>query len=168
MTCRPQVVKLAVVPTLTAKRHAECLTTKALSMEESPVTGAFFFFVLETKMRYHYEKPTIYLSMYGKRYICDHPVYDSCTLFEIGDKGLAVIQQRYDAETKSTFWTEVDAWLTDALYVHPKFKEFFDERAGTCTDGLWPTVTIRQIMWALKMKPLQKQRWETVFDRRDI
>ena len=117
-------------------------------------------------MRYHYEKPTIYLSMYGKRYICDHPVYDSCTLFEIGDKGLAVIQQRYDAETKSTFWTEVDAWLTDALYVHPKFKEFFDERAGTCTDGLWPTVTIRQIMWALKMKPLQKQRWETV--RRDI
>lgn len=60
-------------------------------------------------MRYHYEKPTIYLSMYGKRYICDHPVYDSCTLFEIGDKGLAVIQQWYDAETKSTFWTEVDA-----------------------------------------------------------
>lgn len=119
-------------------------------------------------MRYHYEKPTIYLSMYGKRYICDHPVYDSCTLFEIGDKGLAVIQQRYDAETKSTFWTEVDAWLTDAIYVHPKFKEFFDERAGTCTDGFWPTVTIRQIMWALKMKPLQKQRWETVFDRRDI
>lgn len=119
-------------------------------------------------MRYHYEKPTIYLSMYGKRYICDHQVYDSCTLFEIGDKGLAVIQQRYDAETKSTFWTEVDAWLTDTLYVHPKFKEFFDERAGTCTDGLWPTVTIRQIMWALKMKPLQKQRWETVFDRRDI
>ena len=89
-------------------------------------------------MRYHYEKPTIYLSMYGKRYICDHPVYD---------KGLAVTQQRYDAETKSTFWTE---------------------RAGTCTNGLWPTVTIRQIMWALKMKPLQKQRWETVFDRRDI
>lgn len=128
----------------------------------------FLLFVLEIKMRYHYEKPTIYLSMYGKRYICDHPVYDSCTLFEIGDKGLAVIQQRYDAETKSTFWTEVDAWLTDALYVHPKFKEFFDERAGTCTNGLWPTVTIRQIMWALKMKPLQKQRWETVFDRRDI
>ena len=28
-------------------------------------------------MRYHYEKPTIYLSMYGKRYICNHPVYDS-------------------------------------------------------------------------------------------
>ena len=119
-------------------------------------------------MRYHYEKPAIYLSMYGQRYLCDHPVYDSCTLFLMEDKGLAVIQQRFDPETKSTFWTEVDAWLTDALYLHPKFKEFFDERAGACTDGLYPTVTIRQIMWAMKMKPIPKHRWETVFDRRNI
>lgn len=119
-------------------------------------------------MRYHYEKPAIYLSMYGKRYICEHPVYDSCTLFEINNKGLAVIQQRFDSDTKSTFWTEVDPWLTDALYLHPSFKEFFDSRAGACTDGLYPTVTIRQIMWALKMKPLPKERWETVFDRKNI
>ena len=55
-------------------------------------------------MRYHYEKPTIYLSMYGKRYICDHPVYDSCTLFEIGDKGLAVIQQRYTYHYEDKDW----------------------------------------------------------------
>ena len=77
-------------------------------------------------MRYHYQKPDIYLSMYGELYICNHPVYDRCTLFTIGNKGLAVIQQRY------------------------------------------PTVTIRQIMWALKMKPIQRQRWETCFDRREI
>ena len=127
-----------------------------------------FLFILESIMRYHFEKPAIYLSMYGKRYICNHPVYDICTLFEIDKKGLAVIQQRFDAKEKATFWSEVDPWLTDALYLHPKFKEYFDKRAGTCTDGLYPTVTIRQIMWALKMKPLPKQRWETVFDRRDI
>lgn len=30
-------------------------------------------------MRYHYEKPTIYSSIYGITYICDHPVYDRCT-----------------------------------------------------------------------------------------
>ena len=59
-------------------------------------------------MRYHYEKPTIYLSMYGQTYICDHPVYSSCTLFQMGNKGLAIIQQRYDAESKSTRWTEID------------------------------------------------------------
>lgn len=53
-------------------------------------------------MRYHYEKPQIYLSMYGVRYVCEHPVYNSCTLFLIGDKGLAVIQQRFDARTKTT------------------------------------------------------------------
>ncbi len=44
-------------------------------------------------MRYHYQKPDIYLSMYGELYICNHPVYDRCTLFMIGNKGLAVIQQ---------------------------------------------------------------------------
>ena len=57
-------------------------------------------------MRYHYEKPTIYSSIYGTTY--------------------------------------------------------------TATDGLYPTVTIRQIMWALKIKPIPKERWETVFDRSDI
>lgn len=119
-------------------------------------------------MRYHYEKPDIYLSKYGELHICNHPVYDRCTLFRMGDKGLAVIQQRFDPETKSTHWSELDPWLTDDLYLHPGFKEYFEERAETCTDGLYPTVTIRQIMWALKMKPMKRERWETVFDRRHI
>lgn len=119
-------------------------------------------------MRYHYEKPAIYLSMYGKLYVCEHPVYNSCTLFSISEKGLAIIQQRFDPETKSTWWSEVDAWLTDDLYLHPEFKKYFDERAGECVNGLYPTVTIRQIMWALKMKPIKRERWETVFDRREI
>lgn len=119
-------------------------------------------------MRYHFEKPSIYLSMYGDTYSCNHPVYDKCTLYEMNDKGLAVIQQRYDESTKRTWWGEIDPWLTDALYLHPKFKEYFDKRAGECFDGLYPTVTIRQIMWALKLKPVPKERWETCFDRRDI
>lgn len=117
---------------------------------------------------YPYCKPPIYLSMYGQRYCCDHPVYNHCTLFLVGERGLAVIQQRYDPETKHTFWAEVDEWLTDPLYLHPRFRAFFDRRAGTGTDGLYPTVTIRQIMWALKMKPLPKQPWETVFDHTPI
>lgn len=119
-------------------------------------------------MRYHHEKPSIYMSMYGENYICNHPVYDRCTLYKIGDRGLAVIQQRYNPETKSTKWTEIDPWLTDELYLHPKFKAFFDSRSNTCEKGLYPTITIRQIMWALKIKPLPKEQWETVFDRKDI
>lgn len=119
-------------------------------------------------MRYHYKKPTMYSSIYGETYICDHVVYNSCTLYKIGSKGLAVIQQRYDPETKTTKWTEIDPWLTDSIYLHPKFKTFFDERSGECTDGLYPTVSVRQIMWALKLKPVPKERWETCFDRRNI
>lgn len=119
-------------------------------------------------MRYHYEKPDIYLSMYGSTYACNHPVYDKCTLFKIENKGLAVIQQRFDESTKTTWWGEIDPWLTDSLYLNPKFKDFFNDRAGECTDGLYPTVTIRQIMWGLKLKPIQRKRWETCFDRRSI
>lgn len=119
-------------------------------------------------MRYHYEKPDIYLSRYGPTYVCDHPVYDKCTLYQIGEKGLAVVQQRFDDRSKSTWWGEIDPWLTDVLYLHPKFKNFFDDRAREHTNGLYPTVTIRQIMWALKMKPIPRERWETCFDRRCI
>ena len=119
-------------------------------------------------MRYHYQKPERHSRNYGETYICDHPVYDRCTLYTIGNKGLAVIQQRYDSRTKSTIWTDIDSWLTDELYLHVRFKDFFDERAEECKNGLYPTVTIRQIMWGLKMKPLKRERWETCFDRRKI
>lgn len=119
-------------------------------------------------MRYHYEKPTIYFSVYGDTYECDHPVYDKCTLYKIGNKGLAVIQQRFDTTSKTTWWSEIDPWLTDEIYLHSKFKEFFDSRAGEATDGLYPTVSLRQIMWALKLKPVPRERWETYFDRRVI
>jgi hypothetical protein len=106
--------------------------------------------------------------MYGNTYICNHPVYNKCTLFKIDNKGLAIIQQRYDPGSKKTWWGEIDPWLTDALYLHPKFKEFFDKRAGIVDNGLYPTVSVRQIMWSLKIKPIARQRWETCFDRRDI
>ena len=119
-------------------------------------------------MRYHYEKPSLFVKMYGETYICDHPVYDCCTLFKIGEKGLSVIQQRYDEATKQTSWTEIDPWLPNDLYLHPRFKDFFDDRAGACRNGPYPTVTIRQIMWALKMKPLPRERWETVLDRKNV
>ena len=119
-------------------------------------------------MRYHYEKPKLYSSRYRKRYVCDHPVYNVCTLYLIGDRGLAVIQQRFDPLTKTSSWGELDPWLVDELYLHPGFKEFFDERSKPCRDGLYPIVTVRQIMWALKMKPIRRERWETVFDRREI
>lgn len=117
-------------------------------------------------MRYHFEKPQLYFNTYGKTYTCNHPVYTNCTLFTIGKEGLAVIQQRYDPATKHTYWTEIDPWLTDQLYLHPKFLVYFNMIAKEPTDGLYPTVTIRQIMWGLKMKPLKREPWETTFDKK--
>lgn len=119
-------------------------------------------------MRYHYDKPTIYLTMYGETYNCNHPVYDKCTLFKMDGKGLAIIQQRFNSKNKSTYWSEIDPWLTDDIYLHPKFKDFFMSRSGDCIDGIYPTVTIRQIMWALRMKPMTRDRWETYFDRKTV
>ena len=119
-------------------------------------------------MRYHFEKPKIYIPLYGQTYMCDHPVYSRCTLFKINNKGLSVIQQRHDSQTKTTWWDEIDGYLVNPLYLNPRFKPFFDLRADQPTNGVYPTVTVRQIMWALKMKPLKRERWETCFDRREV
>ena len=119
-------------------------------------------------MRYHYKKPDIYSSMFGSTYICNHPVYNTCTLYRIENRGLAVIQQRFDNEAKKTWWDKIDPWLVDEIYLNEGFKNFFDERSGECQNGIYPTVTIRQIMWALKLKPIKKEKWETCFDRRCI
>lgn len=119
-------------------------------------------------MRYYYEKTEFITNVYGELYRCDHPVYDICTLYKIGNKGLAVIQQRYSAKTKHTWWSDIDSYLIDVIYLNNNFKKFFDSRADLSQDDLYPTVTLRQIMWALKMKPLKRERWETVFDKKDI
>ena len=119
-------------------------------------------------MRYHFEKPELYVSQYGEVYMIDHPLFDRCTLFRIESKGLIVIQQRFNSKTKHTWWTEIDPWLTDSIYLNPGFKAFFDERAGAGKDGIYPIVTVRQLMWALKMKTIPKLKWETVFDRKEI
>lgn len=117
-------------------------------------------------MRYHDIPPKEWTSYYGSVYRCNHPVYRVCTLYRERGKGLCVIQQRYNEKTKVTYWSAIDPWLTDKIYLHDGFKAYFDSHAKRRnTKGEYPTVTVRQIMWALRMKPLRKERWETVFDR---
>lgn len=121
-------------------------------------------------MRYYYEEPEVYTSQYGPtEYFENHPIYTFCTLYRIRNRGLAVIQQQFDPKTKATYWGPIDACMTDVIYLHENFLPYFDRMASEPDeDGYYPTVTIRQIMWALKMKPLPKERWETVFDRKII
>ena len=103
-------------------------------------------------------------------YSCDHQIYNNCTLYAFGARGLAVIQQQYDSRTKRTWWGAVsNKKLVDDILNHPRFEDFFDRYSGYSDQkGCYPTVTIRQIMWGLRMKPLPKQRWETVFDHKPV
>ena len=119
-------------------------------------------------MRYHYQKPEKYKQVFGELYLCDHPVYSQCTLFTIADRGLAVIQQRYCKDTKETRWGEIDPWLANDIYLASGFQKYFDKFAKEADNGLYPTVTVRQIMWALKLKPIPRERWETTFDHTPI
>lgn len=121
-------------------------------------------------MRYHDRtQPQEWTNYYGSVYRCNHPVYLVCTLYSENGKGLAVIQQRFNEKSRATFWGPIDPWLTDKIYLHDGFKEYFDSHAKRKNqNGEYPTVTVRQIMWALRMKPLKKERWETVFDRSTI
>lgn len=117
-------------------------------------------------MRYHYEPPENYRNCYGITYKCDHPVYNQCTLYLINNCGLAVIQQRYNPKNKTTFWTEIDPALVDALYLTDGFYDYFKKKSKKISeDQLYPTVTVRQLMWALKLKPLKREPWETTFDK---
>ena len=111
-------------------------------------------------MKYFYTPPETWTISKGRTYDSKHPLYSRCTLYEKEDKGLAVIQQRFNPRLKIFWWSTIDPWLVDDLYSQPGFSRYFDEHAGTCTDGIFPTVTIRQIMWALRMKPLKKEYWE--------
>lgn len=102
--------------------------------------------------------------MYGTIYRCNHELYNSATLYRIKDKGLCVIQQRFDTEMKVTWWTEIDKALVDKLYLNENFYSYFEKHSSEEENGIYPTVTVRQIMHGLKMKPLRKEKWETVFD----
>lgn len=99
--------------------------------------------------------------MIYQTYKCDHPVYSTCTLYLHRGKGLAVIQQRFNSRLKATFWTALDKSLADDILDQENFEEYFNKKADYSSEGLYPTVTVRQVMWALHMKPLKKQPWET-------
>ena len=111
-------------------------------------------------MKYYYEKPNNWLGA-GETYVCKHPRYSRCTLFTDGEIGLAVIQEHFDETTKMRWWGSVEPWLAGDIYFHPDFQDFFIENAAEVNDrGLYPTFTVRKIMWALRMKPLKKEYWE--------
>ena len=112
-------------------------------------------------MRYLYTPPPIVVPMYGRVYTCDHPLYNACTLYLEDSKGLAVIQERFDAKGKRFWWGPIDECVANDIYLSPAFPGYFNEHAAAPdAQGLYPTVKVRSVMWALRMKPLAKLWWE--------
>lgn len=113
-------------------------------------------------MRAFYQKPDVVVQLYGKTYECDHPRYNKCTLYLFGEKGFAVIQQRYDKETKHTWWSEIDPWLANDIYLAPRFREVFNKLArNPDANGIYPTIEVRKIMYQVGLYSMRKELWES-------
>ena len=114
-------------------------------------------------MKYFYEKPKVWEKR-GTTYYCDFPYYNACTLFLKEGKGLAVVQKRFNKKAKCASFGPLDPWLAYDIYENDRFWSYFDEYAGDKDEyGAYPTVTARQIMWALRIKPLKAEQWENFF-----
>lgn len=50
-------------------------------------------------MKYYYEKPEKW-SGAGETYICDHVLFNRCTLIKRGGKGIILIQERYNEKPR--------------------------------------------------------------------
>lgn len=120
-------------------------------------------------MRYHYEKPLHWRRIHGITHRVRHPLFDRCTVFREKRVGFAVIQQRFDPETKRTYWTEIDPWLCDEIFESPEYEYFFHKNARLPDENeCYPTFPIRMVMHAMKLKPMKRERWETGFERKVV
>lgn len=111
-------------------------------------------------MRYHYKPPKEYMVSAACTYKCDHPMYSRCTLYRFSNRGLAVVQKRFNPKMKVMWWGPIDPWLVDEIFNQERFMQVFDKHAGYCDNGRYPTMSVRKLMWALRMKPMVKQPWE--------
>lgn len=116
-------------------------------------------------MRYHYTPSTDRMvkdkGIKIVSYKCDHPLYNRCTLYFTNGIGLAVVREYFNQINKHRWWGEVDKELAEDIYRSEKFEKFFQKFAGPKdNDMIFPTISVRKIMWQLRMKPLEKEIWE--------
>lgn len=111
-------------------------------------------------MKYHYESPEIVVPVYGERIDLNHLVYQSGTLYLEHERGIIVVQQKFDHEERVCWWGYVDAAVANDIYLAPRFHEFF---LGHAREKDYPIYQLRKIMWALRMKPLPREPWEDSF-----
>lgn len=115
-------------------------------------------------MKYFYEKPDIWDVDSGKTINVNHPLFNRCTIFTQDDVGIMVVQQHFNPVTKVKWWGPVDPWLSSSIYYNSEFENYFNEHATQLDEhNLFYITSVRKLMWALRMKPLQKEFWEEDF-----
>ena len=108
-------------------------------------------------MKYHYEKPNTWTAKHASVARCNHGLFQYYTLYKKEDKGLAVVQMRWNPDMKIFWWGPIDPWLIDDIYSAPGFDAYF---AANAKDEPYPVIAVRKLMWKLRMKPLPKEPWE--------
>ena len=111
-------------------------------------------------MKYFYQKPEICVRVFGEPIHLDHPVYKAGTLYLERNKGLIVVQKHFDPNRRECWFGAVDFWIANDIYTSKNFPEYFFSNAS---ESDYPIFELRKVMWALRMKPLQKEEWETYF-----
>lgn len=61
------------------------------------------------------------------------------------------------------YWGVVDRELANDVYISEGFEEYFEKISGQENRGIFPTIPVRKLMWALRMKPLPREFWENDF-----
>ena len=112
-------------------------------------------------MRYYTERPENSPNTTKYLYKCNHPLYSACTLLKKGDKGIAIVQLRFNSRLKHFWYGPIETYLAEAIFSREGFFDLMSEKGAEPKDGLYPTMNVRKIMWALKMKPLRKEPWES-------
>lgn len=111
-------------------------------------------------MRYHYISKNS-IRKFGKRFEHDGSFFKSATLYAIRGMGLLVVIKRFDKVSKDYYYEELPPDVANDIYINENFKEYFIQHADYPDRyGLYPVVNVRKLMWALRMKPLEKEWWE--------
>ena len=111
-------------------------------------------------MKYFSKKPDICVQVFGKPIDLDHPIYKSGTLYLEKERGLIVVQKKFNPNTRECSWHAVDIWIANDIYLSKRFRTFFMENAK---ESDYPIFELRKLMWQLRMKPLSKEDWELYF-----
>ena len=112
-------------------------------------------------MKYYYEPPYYWEVTKANNANFNHPLYNKATLYLDDKIGIAVVQHRFNEKTKMMWWGPIDPWLIDEVTIQEGWDDWFHKNAQEPDkDGLYPTFTIREVMWAMRMKPLMRNAGE--------